>query len=83
MLAASKIQPQAFEIVNLLIQHKADPFIQNKDGWTVLHIACRNGDFKLVQFLIVSFPDLVLVKSNNGRYPLHTAGDRNFILVSK
>ncbi|KAJ9581061.1 hypothetical protein L9F63_023756 [Diploptera punctata] len=74
MLASSKLNPQNLELVTLLIQHKADPFIQNKDGWTALHIACRNGDVKLVNFFITSFSDLVLVKSKNGRYFLRQAG---------
>ena len=74
MLAASKLEPEAFEIMTLLIKFKADPFIQNKDGWTALHIACRNGDTTKVDYFMTSFPDLFLVKSKNGRYPLHTAG---------
>ncbi|PSN51524.1 hypothetical protein C0J52_09932 [Blattella germanica] len=74
MLAASKNGIRAFKSVMCLIHYKANPNMQNKDGWTVLHIACRAGDDEIVKFLLDRFPFLVLRTSRNGRYPIHTAG---------
>lgn len=73
MLACTKLGSAAFETVQVLLDHKADPHITNKDGWTALHIACRTGHCDIVKLLLDNFPALADVHSNNGRYPLHIA----------
>jgi len=73
MLACTKLGSAAFETVQVLLDHKADPHITNKDGWTALHIACRTGHCDIVKLLLDSFPALANIHSNNGRYPLHVA----------
>lgn len=40
------------KIVNLLIQYKADPNLQNKWGYTVLHLACKKKDLEAVRELL-------------------------------
>lgn len=63
----------ALQTVHVLLNHEADPYIVNKDGWTALHIACKIGHYDIVKLLIENFPALVNIHSTNGRYPLHTA----------
>jgi ankyrin repeat protein len=71
---ADKIGSLALQTVHVLLNHEADPYIVNKDGWTALHIACRTGHCDIVELLLENFPALVNKRSTNGRYPLHTAG---------
>jgi FOG: Ankyrin repeat len=73
MLVCTKLGSAALETVHILLDHKADPHITNKDGWTALHIACRTGHCDIAKLLLDNFPALANVRSNNGRYPLHIA----------
>jgi hypothetical protein len=73
MLVCTKLGSMALDTAHVLLNHKADPHIMNKDGWTALHIACRIGHRDIVELLLQHFPALVNVRSNNGRFPLHIA----------
>lgn len=69
MLACTQ---QSLEVVELLLQHRADPCLQNKDGWNCFHIACREGSPGIIRRLLDAAPNVWNTRSNNGRTPLHT-----------
>ncbi|XP_059367877.1 ankyrin repeat domain-containing protein 16 [Carassius carassius] len=56
-----------------LLNHGADPVLQNKDGWNSFHIACREGDPAIIHHLLLAKPEVWKTKSKTGRTPLHTA----------
>nr|XP_061809354.1 ankyrin repeat domain-containing protein 16-like [Nerophis lumbriciformis] len=60
-------------VIRVLMEHSADPFLRNKDGWNAFHIACREGDPLVVGYLLDVAPDVWKTKSKTGRTPLHTA----------
>ncbi|XP_044733830.1 putative ankyrin repeat protein RF_0381 [Chrysoperla carnea] len=55
--------------INLLVQHKADINIQDKDGNTALHLALKKMDTAVIE-LLLSFVDDV---NRDGNTPLHLA----------
>ncbi|XP_016139601.1 ankyrin repeat domain-containing protein 16-like [Sinocyclocheilus grahami] len=61
------------EVVLELLNHGADPMLQNKDGWNSFHIACREGDLAITHHLLLAKPEVWKTKSKTGRTPLHTA----------
>ncbi|XP_056604783.1 ankyrin repeat domain-containing protein 16 [Triplophysa dalaica] len=61
------------DVVSELLDHGADPMLQNKDGWNAFHIACREGDPEIIQHLLVAKPEVWTTTSKTGRTPLHTA----------
>lgn len=71
MLACTK---DSLGTVKLLVRCGASPALENKDGWTALHVACRHGNLDIVRFLLDTFPECSDTVSKNGRTPLHTAG---------
>nr|CAD7460478.1 unnamed protein product [Timema tahoe] len=73
MLACTKMGPDALEIVNILLGNGAKPQLHNKDGWTALHIASREGDVNIVSAVLSADCSLIKLGSRNGRTPLHTA----------
>lgn len=62
------------EVLQLLIGANAGLHLTNKDGWSTFHIACREGNKEVVQFLLDTDTSLWNTVSHNGRTPLHTAG---------
>ena len=40
------------QVVELLLKEKADPNIQNNDGWTALMVASQNGHHQVVELLL-------------------------------
>ena len=54
------------EIVQLLIQHKADLNVKTIFGWTPLHLACSQDDIELVHLLVRSGAN-VNATDNQGR----------------
>ncbi len=62
------------EVILELLNHGADPMLQNKDGWNSFHIACREGDPAIIHHLLLAKPEVWKTKSKTGRTPLHTAG---------
>jgi hypothetical protein len=54
-LAASQEDP---EIVLLLMEHGFSPYQQTSYGETILHIACRNGSIKILDFCLKGILDL-------------------------
>lgn len=61
------------EVIQELLDYGADPTLQNKDGWSSFHIACREGDPAIINHLLLAKPDIWKTKSKTGRTPLHTA----------
>ena len=61
--------------VQMLIGYRASLRLRNKDGWTPLHIASREGDPEIIKFLLDTDPKCWDTRSKNGRTPLHTAGE--------
>uniref|UniRef100_A0A8C6XJ28 Ankyrin repeat domain-containing protein 16 n=1 Tax=Naja naja TaxID=35670 RepID=A0A8C6XJ28_NAJNA len=71
------------EIIQDLIQHGANPRLKNKDGWNCFHIASREGDPRVVQYLLDASPDIWETESRIGRTPLHTAAMHGCLEVVK
>ncbi|KAG8576834.1 hypothetical protein GDO81_009995 [Engystomops pustulosus] len=61
------------DVIRVLIEHKADPKLKNKDGWNSFHIACREGDPAVITYLLDNFPEIWRTESKIKRTPLHTA----------
>ncbi|XP_016100440.1 ankyrin repeat domain-containing protein 16-like [Sinocyclocheilus grahami] len=61
------------DVILELLNHGADPVLQNKDGWNSFHIACREGDPAIIHHLLLARPEVWKTKSKTGRTPLHTA----------
>lgn len=72
MLACAK---DSLSTVQCLVGYGASLTLQNKDGWTALHIACRHGNPNIVRFLLDASSNHSNTVSKNGRTPLHTAGE--------
>ncbi|KAE8616678.1 hypothetical protein XENTR_v10008855 [Xenopus tropicalis] len=70
MMACTKTK---LDIIKDLIEHSANPMLKNKDGWNCFHIATREGDVAIVQYLLDVFPDIWKTESKIKRTPLHTA----------
>lgn len=60
------------DAVKLLLEYKADPNAQDKDGLTPLHVAAQRGFDEIVRLLIANGADSSL-KDKNGDTPLHAA----------
>lgn len=56
-----------------LVEHGANPLLKNKDGWNSFHIASREGDPLILQYLLAVCPSAWRTESKIGRTPLHTA----------
>ncbi len=48
----NKPRKEFIAVINFLIELGADIHIVDKDGWSVLHRACFDGDVELVEFLL-------------------------------
>lgn len=70
MLACTKTDK--LDTVRLLLDNKAIVECQNKDGWTAMHIACREGTLDVFRLLRDSNAD-IFNKTKNGRNTLHIA----------
>ncbi|TFK07500.1 ras-related and estrogen-regulated growth inhibitor-like protein [Platysternon megacephalum] len=61
------------EVIKDLIEHGANPLLKNKDGWNCFHIASREGDPQIIQYLLTVSPSSWNTESKIKRTPLHTA----------
>lgn len=61
-------------VIQELVEHGANPLLKNKDGWNSFHIASREGDPLILQYLLTVCPDAWKTESKIRRTPLHTAG---------
>ncbi|XP_010619721.1 ankyrin repeat domain-containing protein 16 isoform X2 [Fukomys damarensis] len=61
------------EVIQDLVGHGANPLLKNKDGWNSFHIASREGDPLILQYLLTVCPDAWKTESKIRRTPLHTA----------
>ncbi|XP_006120377.2 ankyrin repeat domain-containing protein 16 isoform X2 [Pelodiscus sinensis] len=61
------------EVIKELIQRGANPLLRNKDGWNSFHIASREGDPQIIQYLLTMSPSSWKTESKIKRTPLHTA----------
>lgn len=62
------------EVIQVLVEHGANPLLKNKDGWNSFHIASREGDPSILQYFLTVCPAAWKTESKIGRTPLHTAG---------
>lgn len=73
MLACTKMDKHdKLATVRLLLDNGAIVDYRNKDGWTAVHIACREGDPAVLRLLLNHNAD-VSKRTNNGRSGLHVA----------
>ncbi|XP_004605512.2 ankyrin repeat domain-containing protein 16 [Sorex araneus] len=70
MLACAK---RSLEVIQELVENGADPLLKNKDGWNSFHIASREGDPLILQYLLDVCPSAWKTESKIQRTPLHTA----------
>ncbi|XP_074051006.1 ankyrin repeat domain-containing protein 16 isoform X2 [Macrotis lagotis] len=61
------------EVIQDLVEHGANPVLKNKDGWNSFHIASREGDPVILQYLLTVSPKVWQTESKIRRTPLHTA----------
>ncbi|XP_069314815.1 ankyrin repeat domain-containing protein 16 isoform X1 [Eulemur rufifrons] len=61
------------EVIQDLVEHGASVLLKNKDGWNSFHIASREGDPLILQYLLTVCPDAWKTESKIRRTPLHTA----------
>ncbi|KAM8982106.1 ankyrin repeat domain-containing protein 16 isoform X1 [Sarcophilus harrisii] len=61
------------EVIQDLVEHGANPVLKNKDGWNSFHIASREGDPVILQYLLTVSPAVWQTESKIRRTPLHTA----------
>ncbi|KAM7155655.1 ankyrin repeat domain-containing protein 16 isoform 1-T1 [Molossus nigricans] len=64
------------EVIQDLVEHGANPLLKNKDGWNSFHIASREGDPTILQYLLTVCPDAWKTESKICRTPLHTAAKK-------
>ncbi|XP_074918009.1 ankyrin repeat domain-containing protein 16 [Chelonoidis abingdonii] len=62
------------QVIKDLIEHGANPLLKNKDGWNCFHIASREGDPQIIEYLLTVSPSSWNTESKIKRTPLHTAG---------
>ncbi len=72
MLASTK---NDLEIIKFLLENKADVNQLNKDGWSSLHIAVREGHYDIIKYILNSnyANHSLFQRSKNGRTVFHTA----------
>lgn len=63
------------EIVRLLANQGVDLCVSDSDGWTSMHVAAMWSHVPVMEFLWEVAPDLLNIRSNDGRTPLHFAED--------
>uniref|UniRef100_A0A8D0BZP8 Ankyrin repeat domain-containing protein 16 n=1 Tax=Salvator merianae TaxID=96440 RepID=A0A8D0BZP8_SALMN len=71
------------EIIQDLISHGANPLLKNKDGWNCFHIASREGDPRIIHYLLDVSPSIWDTESKIKRTPLHTAAMHGCLEVVK
>ncbi|XP_025028765.1 ankyrin repeat domain-containing protein 16 isoform X3 [Python bivittatus] len=71
------------EIIRDLVQHGANLLLKNKDGWNCFHIASREGDPRVIQYLLDASPGIWDTESRIRRTPLHTAAMHGCLEVVK
>jgi ankyrin repeat protein len=59
-------------IVKMLLEHRADPNIRERNGYTPLHAAAQNGDEEMIRILLYGGADLLLT-SHEGKTALDLA----------
>lgn len=62
------------DVTRVLVQNGANLRLRNKDGWNCFHIAAREGQTNILNYLLDSCTDIWNSCSKNGRTPLHSAG---------
>ena len=62
------------DLVKYLISRGCDVKDTDSDGWNILHFACNKGKLELVQYLVESYPDMLIVRDKTGKTPFLVAG---------
>ena len=62
------------ELVKHLISKGCNVTDKDNDGETVLHKACNEGYKELVQYLVVSYPDILTIRDKWGQSPFLVSG---------
>lgn len=67
-------------IVQVLLEHGADPNVRQSGGLTPLHLAAKNGNLQIVLMLLLNGADLSL-KTDDGRTALNLAQESGYAEV--
>lgn len=88
-LQAAPIQSAAaaghLKIVQLLLNHNANPNVREQNGFTPLHAAAQNGDVQMISSLLFNGADLS-IENNDGKLALdlaEEAGKKNAVALLK
>ena len=68
------------EVVQSLLDHGADPTVQNKDRQTSLHMASQNGHVEVV-WLLIQYGAHPIAQNKYGQTPLHLASQSGHIQI--
>lgn len=66
-----------FPLVQLLLEHQADPNVKQEGGWTPLHQAVQQFDKSMVELLLDHGAD-PNIQRDNGQTPLTIAEERDY-----
>ena len=69
------------EVVELLLQNRADPNIHGDKGWTALMYACNNGNSKVAKCLLRYNANPQLVDNDGFTASIHALRSRNKVLA--
>ncbi|KAK2161494.1 hypothetical protein LSH36_115g01007 [Paralvinella palmiformis] len=68
------------KVVNVLLEHKADPNTPNNLEETPFHLACERGDVQILNSLLKNRADIELV-GQEGKCPIHYAAHGGSVLA--
>ena len=67
-------------MIRMLQSYNADISAANLFNETVLHWACITGSIKVVQIILSNSPELINLRTNIGKTPLHIASDQGHLI---
>ena len=60
-------------LVNLVEEHKCDPFLKGQNGNNILHFAAKSGKLRIVELLVQQLHCNPATPNSDGNTPLHVA----------
>ncbi len=79
----SALSAQAYEIVELLLSHGADPNLASKEGWTPLHYTASSADISMTDRLLKAGAKPGLQKNSDGKHAADLAREQGAEDVAK
>ena len=74
----------AVDVANLLLENKANPYITDREGRNVFHIASQGNCIAIITQLLVHTNGYNIdARDNKGRTCLHIAAEQNLTVLAK